>query len=119
MKEQPLSRLPAIGTRRAMSATVAAILAGLAPPPVQAVAGAHGPASQEVVVDTVDGRPVVTTEFPQRGGDAGAWHLVEELKLGNVMGDGPEGFGDIQDIAVDPAGHIYVLDAGSKEVRGL
>ncbi len=114
MKAQPLSWLPAIGTLRTMSATVAAILAGLTPLPVQ---GADGSASQEVVVDTVDGRPVVTTEFPQRGGDAGAWRLVEELRLGNVMGDGPEGFGDIQDIAVDPAGHIYVLDVGSKEVR--
>lgn len=119
MKAQPLSRLPAIGTLRTMSATVAAILAGLAPLPVQGADGAHGPASQEVVVDTVDGRPVVTTEFPQRGGDAGAWRLVEELRLGNVMGDGPEGFGDIQDIAVDPTGRIYVLDVGSKEVRAF
>ena len=117
VKSQPLSWLPAIGTLRTMSATAAAILAGLAPPPIQAADGAHGSASQEVVVDTVDGRPVVTTEFPQRGGDAVAWRLVEELRLGNVMGDGPEGFGDIHDIAVDPAGHIYVLDVGSKEVR--
>ena len=100
-----------------MSATVAAILACLAPLPIHAADGAHGSAPQEVVVDTVDGRPLVRTEFPQGGGDAGAWRLVEELRLGNVMGDGPEGFGDIQDIAVDPTGHIYVLDAGSKEVR--
>ena len=85
MKSQPLSWLPAIGTLRTMSATVAAVLAGLAPPPIQAADGAHGSASQEVVVDTVDGRPVVTTEFPQRGGDAGAWRLVEELRLGNVV----------------------------------
>ena len=117
MKAQPLSRLPAIGTLRTVSATVAAILAGLAPLPVQAADGAHGSAPQEVVVDTVAGRPVVTTEFPQRGGDAVPWRLVEELRLGNVPGDGPEGFGDIHDIAVDPAGHIYVLDVGSKEVR--
>ena len=117
MKAQPLSCLPAIGTLRTVSATVAAILAGLAPSPIHAADGAHGPAPQEVVVDTVNGRPVVTTGFPQRGGDAVAWRLVEELRLGNVMGDGPEGFGDIQDIAVDPTGHIYVLDAGSKEVR--
>lgn len=117
MKAQLLSRLPAIGTLRTKSAAVAAILAGLAPLLVHAADGGHGSAPQEVVVDTVDGRPVVTTEFPQRGGDAGTWRLVEELRLGNVMGDGPEGFGDIQDIAVDPAGHIYVLDVGSKEVR--
>ena len=117
MKAQPLNWLPAVGTLRTMSATVAAILAALAPSPIHALNGAHGTAPQEVVVDTVDGRPVVTTEFPQRGGDAVPWRLVEELRLGNVMGDGPEGFGDIHDIAVDPAGHIYVLDVGSKEVR--
>ena len=70
-------------------------------------------------MDTVTGRPVVTNQFPQRDGNAGVWRLVEELKLGNVMGDGPEGFGDIQDIAVDPTGQIYVLDVGSKEVRAF
>ena len=59
----------------------------------------------------------MTNPSPQQGGGTGAWRLVEELGLGNVMGDGPEGFGDIHDIAVDPAGRIYVLDVGSKEVR--
>lgn len=95
-------------------------LAALASPPVAASEGAHGIVRQEVVVDTVGGRPVVTTRFTQRGqrgGDAGAWRLVEELKLGNVVGSGPEGFGGIADLAVDWTGGIYVLDVGSKEVR--
>ncbi|MDE2763683.1 MAG: hypothetical protein OXK74_13010 [Gemmatimonadota bacterium] len=92
-------------------------LASLAPPPIEASDETHGTARQEVAVDTVAGRPVVTTRFPQRGGGAGTWRLVEELKLGNVVGDGPEGFGDIADLAVDVAGDIYVLDVGSKEVR--
>ena len=96
-----------------------ATLFALAPPSIHAVDGLSGPAPQEVVVDTVAGRPVVTTEFPRRDTDAGAWRLVEELGLGNVMGDGPEGFGDIHDIAVDPGGSIYVLDVGSEEVRGF
>ena len=99
------------------SVIAVACLISLAPASIQAVDGAHGPAPQAVVVDTVEGRPVVTNQFPQRGGDPGAWRLVEELKLGNVMGDGPEGFGDIQDIAVDPTGRIYVLDVASEEVR--
>ena len=102
-----------------MFVTGAAVLAGLVPPPAQAEDGAPGPALQEVVVDTVGGRPVVTSPSPPEGGDAGAWRLVEELRLGNVVGDGPEGFGDIQDIAVDPTGRIYVLDVGSKEVRAF
>lgn len=86
-------------------------LALLTPPPIEA----HGTVRQAVVVDTVGGRPVVTARFPQRG--AGTWRLVEELKLGNVVGDGSDGFGDIADLAVDLAGDIYVLDVGSKEVR--
>ena len=106
-----------MGTLCKVCAAAAGTLAAVAPPSIQAMHGAHGPAPQEVVVDTVEGRPVVTTDFPQRGGDAGAWRLVEELGLGNVVGDGPEGFGDIHDIAVDPTGQIYVLDVGSKEVR--
>ena len=106
-----------VGTLWTVSLTAVATLAALVPPPIQAMHGAHGSAPQEVVVDTVEGRPVVTTEFPQPGGDAGAWSLVEELGLGNVVGDGPEGFGEVHDIAVDPAGQIYVLDVGSKEVR--
>ena len=92
-------------------------LISLMPRPIDAEDGSHGPPPQGIVVDTVGGRPVVTNRFPLRGGDAGAWRLVEELGLGNVAGDGPEGFGDIRDLAVDPTGRIYVLDAGSKEVR--
>ncbi|MCY4571386.1 MAG: 6-bladed beta-propeller, partial [Gemmatimonadetes bacterium] len=94
-----------------------ACLITLTPASILAANGAHGSPPQEVVVDTVTGRPVMTNQFPQRGGNAGAWRLVEELRLGNVMGDGPEGFGDIQDIAVDPTGRIYVLDVASEEVR--
>ena len=69
------------------------------------------------MADTVGGRPVLRTRFPERGEDRAVWRLVEELGLGNAVGDGPEGFGDIRDIAVDAAGRIYVLDFASKEVR--
>ena len=112
-----MSWLPVMGSLRTGSVIAVVCLAALAPPSIQAADGTLGPAPQEVVVDTVGGRPVVTTRFPQRGGDAAAWRLVEELKLGNVVGDGPEGFGGIADLAVDRAGRIYVLDVRSKEVR--
>lgn len=111
-----MSWLRMIGTLCTVSLTAVAAFTALAPPSIQAADGARGPAPQEVVVDTVAGRPVVTTEFPRRS-EYGEWRLVEGLRLGNVTGDGPEGFGDIQDIAVDPTGHIYVLDVASKEVR--
>ena len=111
-------RLPVMRSLSAESVIGVVCLAGLTPLSIQAADGAHGPfVPQEVVVDTVGGRPLVTNQFPLQDGDAGAWRLVEELRLGNVMGDGPEGFGRIHDLAVDRAGRIYVLDVGSKEVR--
>ena len=113
-----MSRLPVVRSLRTVSVIAGVCLVGLTPLSTRAADGAHGPfVPQEAVVDTVAGRPVVTTEFLRRSGDAGAWRLVEELRLGNVMGDGPEGFGRIHDLAVDRAGRIYVLDVGSKEVR--
>ncbi|MCZ0934117.1 MAG: hypothetical protein OXJ54_02940 [Gemmatimonadetes bacterium] len=45
------------------------------------------------------------------------WVLVEELRLGAVDDDGPELFATILDFALDAAGSIYVLDAGSREIR--
>ena len=43
--------------------------------------------------------------------------LVEELRLGRFEGSGPDVFGDIHDLAVDPEGRIYVIDAGWRDVR--
>ena len=73
---------------------------------------------QEVTVDTLEsGRVVVRNPAPGRGGGPDEWRLVEELRLGRVDGTGPEVFGDVHDVAVDGKGRIYVMDAGSKEVR--
>ncbi len=74
--------------------------------------------AQEATVDTLDsGRIVVSNPAPGRGGGPDEWRLVEELRLGQVDGTGPEVFGDVHDVAVDEKGHIYVLDVASKEVR--
>ena len=73
---------------------------------------------QEATVDTLEsGRIVVSNPAPGRGGGSDEWRLVEELRLGQVDGTGPEVFGDVHDVAVDEKGHIYVLDVASKEVR--
>ena len=45
------------------------------------------------------------------------WRLVEEFRLGGVMGDGPDVFGDISDIDADRGGRTFVLDTGAREVR--
>ena len=76
------------------------------------------PLPQEVAVETLEGgRILVRNPAPGRGGGPDEWHLLEELRLGQVDGTGPEVFGDVHDVAVDEKGHIYVLDYGSKEVR--
>lgn len=109
--------LPVTGTLGTAALTAVATLAALPPASIEALDPARRPAPQEVVVDTVGERAVVTTQFPAPDGDAGGWSLVEELRLGKVVSDGPEGFGNIHDLTVDRAGRIYVLDVGSKEVR--
>ncbi|WP_428278039.1 hypothetical protein [Candidatus Palauibacter sp.] len=103
--------------RRPASAIAAAVLLVLPPPALAlGVGGAHFP--QEVTVETLEGgRILVRNPAPPRGSGPGEWRLVEELRLGQVDGTGPEVFGDLHDVAVDEMGHIYVLDYGSREVR--
>ena len=43
--------------------------------------------------------------------------LTEELRLGRVDGSGPDVFANIDDLAVDAHGRIYVADVGWREVR--
>lgn len=43
--------------------------------------------------------------------------LVEELRLGRIDGSGPDVFANIDDLAVDAHGRIYVADVGWREVR--
>lgn len=46
-----------------------------------------------------------------------AWRLEEDLRLGNVGGEGPEQFSRIGAILADSEGYIYVLDLFSQEIR--
>ena len=48
---------------------------------------------------------------------AAAWRFVEEARIGAVEGGGPEVFGDIRDIEVDPLGRVWVLDAQAKRIE--
>jgi DNA-binding beta-propeller fold protein YncE len=45
------------------------------------------------------------------------WQVIDDLRIGQREGDGPDVFGDIVDLAVDGAGRIYVLDRFAKEIR--
>ena len=50
-------------------------------------------------------------------GQSAELELVEELRLGRVEGSGPDVFANIDDLAVDADGRIFVVDVGWKEVR--
>ena len=104
--------------RRALCASAVVSIVTVAPP-APGAAMPHFPQDpQEVSVDTLEGgRIVVSNPAPARGGGRDEWRLVEELRLGQVDGTGPDVFGDVHDVAVDENGRIYVLDYGSKEVR--
>ena len=98
------------------SVTVLLVVAILATP--APARGAAPPAVlQEVTVETLEGGRILVRNPAPRGGGPDEWRLVEELRLGEVDGTGPEVFGDVHDVAVDEKGRIYVLDVGSKEVR--
>lgn len=43
--------------------------------------------------------------------------LIEELRLGRIEGSGPDVFADIDDLAVDAHGRIFVADVGWRQVR--
>jgi len=48
---------------------------------------------------------------------ASQWRLTEELRIGTVAEEGPDLFGQITSLDVDPAGRIYVLEGQAQEVR--
>ena len=64
--------------------------------------------SGEIVVRNTDD-PLWTPE--------GAWQVVEELRIGNAMSEGPDLFGSIYSFDIDAWGRIFVLDDQAQEVR--
>lgn len=96
---------------------VLAVTGSLVPASLGGAVPRDGFSSQEARVDTVGGRPLVTTVLPDRRPDAEEWRLVEDFRLGSVGGGEQEAFADVHDLAVDDAGRLYVLDVGAKEVR--
>ena len=78
----------------------------------EAAATWHGtmdtlPSGQIVVHNTAE--PM----WPEGSG----WRLVEDLRIGTLEGDGPDLFGEIRSLEVDPAGRIFLLEAQANEIR--
>ena len=46
-----------------------------------------------------------------------AWNVVEELRIGSAMSEGPDLFGEVLSFDVDAWGRIFVLDGSAQEVR--
>lgn len=64
--------------------------------------------SGEIVVHNADD-PLWTPEQ--------AWQVVEDLRIGEAMSEGPDLFGSIYSFDVDAWGRIFVLDEQAQEVR--
>jgi len=76
------------------------------------------PAAWAGTVDTLaTGQVVVRNPRAPLWPEGHEWSLAEELRVGTVAGEGPELFGRITSLAVDPAGRIYVLEAQAQEIR--
>jgi hypothetical protein len=69
-------------------------------------------------VDTLESG-VVLVSSPEAGvwtGETG-WRLVEELRIGSALEEGPDMFGSVVAIEADDEGRIYVADSQAQEVR--
>jgi len=69
-------------------------------------------------VDTLPGGTVVVHN-PAEGvwTPETTWRVTEDLRLGAVDAEGPQQFGRVMAVRVDPWGRIYVLDGHAQEVR--
>lgn len=96
-------------TRIARSSTLALLLL------VSAGCGQEPPAS-DTPEFSGDERFVVSDPGPDAA-DAAEWRLVEDLRIGRVDGAGPEVFGQVAAVEIDPDGRIYVAEGRPHQIR--
>jgi hypothetical protein len=69
-------------------------------------------------MDTLpSGRVVVTNPSQDAWDSSTAWRVVEELRIGTLEGEGPDLFGEVQAVEVDPQERIWVLEGQAQELR--
>lgn len=66
---------------------------------------------------TATGTVVVTNPATPMTPESDPWRLVEELRIGSMMGEGPETLGRVGGILADEEGRIYVLETQAQEIR--
>lgn len=85
---------------------------------VAACGGADGADRWAGTIDTLaNGAVVVENQGAGVWSPGEEWTIEEELRIGSAMAEGPELFGQISGIGVDPDGRIHVLDRQAKELR--
>lgn len=83
-----------------------------------ACAGADRAPVRMVSFDTLpSGQVVVQNPATGLWDSVSAWRVVEDLRIGSADGDEGAAFSRIGALAVDDAGHIYVLDRQAQDVR--
>lgn len=69
-------------------------------------------------MDTLEsGQVVVHNPSRPLWSEDGAWRVVEERRIGQVEGDGPDVFGWVADVAVDGSGRWWVLDGQTQRIQ--
>ncbi|HEX6042830.1 hypothetical protein [Longimicrobium sp.] len=83
-----------------------------------AACGGEGGAASAIRVDTLP-NGAVAVHNPEQGlwTEKNAWRAVEDLRLGQTDGTGPDVFGNPTALEVDAYGRLYVMDPQTKEVR--
>lgn len=76
------------------------------------------PAAWGGTIDTTAaGTVVVTNPATPLAPESGPWRLTEEIRIGSMMGEGPETLGRVGDLLADAEGRIYVLETQAQEIR--
>jgi hypothetical protein len=82
---------------------------------------ACGSQSREPSGSRIDTLPngVIQVQNSEEGtwGPGEEWRLEETLRLGTLLGDGPEVFGGIRDIEIDRLGRIWIYESQAEEIR--
>ena len=72
---------------------------------------------QNSVVDTLpSGRVLILSADREMHGEGGGLRLVEDLRIGDVLGESPGALGDVVSLAVDGQGAFYVADQTAAQV---
>jgi len=69
-------------------------------------------------IDTLSNGTVVVRNPPPTADDSRVW-LELISRIGSVDGEGPNVFGRISDVAISPAGDVFVLDGLASEIRSF